>query len=87
MAALPVEKILEHDQVYLDKGQYNYKYASGIEKKEERRLSDGSVEGSYSYVDDKGVLQMVKYSAGVGGFRVRTIVLSTKHTYMSKNYS
>lgn len=84
MAALPVEKILEHDQVHLDKGEYNYKYASGIEKKEERRLSDGSVEGSYSYLDDQGVLQTVKYTAGVGGFRVNSLCsyMFSFHVYL-----
>ncbi|XP_047113712.1 cuticle protein 18.7-like [Schistocerca piceifrons] len=52
-------------------GQYSYGYHGGLSAKSEARAFDGSVAGGYSYVDEKGELQSVRYTAdAVNGFRV-----------------
>jgi hypothetical protein len=52
-------------------GGYNYGYSNKDSAKEEIRHPDGSVVGSYSYVDANNVLQTVNYvSDDVLGFRV-----------------
>lgn len=53
-------------------GQYSYGYSGGqAGSKAEVRSFDGSVRGSYSYVDAKNELQTVDYTAdALNGFRV-----------------
>ncbi|XP_063903553.1 cuticle protein 6-like [Zophobas morio] len=50
----------------------NYKLALNLDghSRVEHGNADGTVSGSYSYVDPNGVLQTVEYTAGVDGFRV-----------------
>lgn len=52
-------------------GQYAYGYNGGLSSKTETRTLDGITRGSYSYIDAKGLLQTVEYTAdSVNGFRV-----------------
>ncbi|CAG9863429.1 unnamed protein product [Phyllotreta striolata] len=51
-------------------GQYTYGYTNPLSAKSEARSIDGSVLGSYSYVDPNGKIQSVEYAADQGGFRV-----------------
>lgn len=52
-------------------GQYAYGYNGGSSSKTETRTLDGITRGSYSYIDAKGFLQSVEYTAdAVNGFRV-----------------
>lgn len=52
-------------------GQYAYGYNGGLSSKTETRTLDGVTRGSYSYIDAKGFLQTVEYTAdSVNGFRV-----------------
>lgn len=50
-------------------GQYNYGYSGPNSAKEEVRSADGSVKGSYSYVDGNGLVQSVNYVSDALGFR------------------
>ncbi|CAG9835140.1 unnamed protein product [Diabrotica balteata] len=50
-------------------GQYTYGYANHLSAKSEARAFDGSVLGSYSYVDANGKIQSVEYAADDQGFR------------------
>ncbi|GFT79426.1 adult-specific rigid cuticular protein 12.6 [Nephila pilipes] len=50
-----------------DNGQYNFLYSTGdagAHKREETSNADGTVSGSYSYVDANGDLRKVEYKAG-----------------------
>lgn len=51
-------------------GNYKIKYSIGDITKTENRNQDGSVTGSYSYLDANGILQTIQYTAGQGGFVV-----------------
>ena len=52
-------------------GQYAYGYNDGLSAKQEVKTFDGITRGSYSYVDAKGEVQTVDYTAdAVNGFRV-----------------
>lgn len=51
-------------------GQYQYNYNSDIDSRHETRDSRGQTLGSYSYVDENGVLQKAEYLAGPGGFQI-----------------
>ena len=51
-------------------GNYNYGYADPNSAKQEIKAPDGTVQGSYSYVDANGVVQTVNYIADDHGFRV-----------------
>lgn len=64
------EPILEQSSAIGDKGQYAYDYSSPIETKREVRDPTGLTEGSYSYLDQNGVVQHLRYSAGRDGFKV-----------------
>merc|ERR1711884_694267 len=50
--------------------QYHFGYANGDSSKEEIKLPDGSIQGTYSYVDANGIVQTVNYVADEHGFRV-----------------
>ncbi|XP_028137854.1 cuticle protein-like [Diabrotica virgifera virgifera] len=50
-------------------GQYTYGYANHLSAKSEARAFDGSVLGSYSYLDPSGKIQSVEYAADDQGFR------------------
>lgn len=52
-------------------GQYSFGYSAPGSARSEVRSLDGSTRGSYSYVDDAGVIQSAQYTAdGEHGFRV-----------------
>merc|ERR1712038_79427 len=51
-------------------GQYQYGYTNEDSTKLEQRLADGSVRGTYSYVDANGIVQRVDYISDALGFRV-----------------
>lgn len=51
-------------------GQYRFGYAEPSANREEIRLADGTVTGTYNYVDDGGHIQTVQYVADALGFRV-----------------
>lgn len=51
-------------------GNYKIKYTDGETTKIEERHQDGTVAGSYSYVDSNGVLQTIQYVSGPQGFVV-----------------
>lgn len=51
-------------------GQYQYGYSNEDSSKLEQRLADGSVRGTYSYVDANNVVQRVDYISDALGFRV-----------------
>lgn len=51
-------------------GQYQYGYTNEDSAKLEQRLADGSVRGTYSYIDANGVVQRVDYISDALGFRV-----------------
>lgn len=51
-------------------GQYQYGYTNEDSTKLEERLADGSVRGTYSYIDANGVVQRVDYISDALGFRV-----------------
>ena len=51
-------------------GQYNFGYADPNSSKSESRKADGTVTGSYNYIDSDGKLQTVHYIADEQGFRV-----------------
>ena len=53
-----------------DFGQYNYGYTDHNSAKQEIKTADGTVQGTYSYVDSNGLLQTVNYIADDHGFRV-----------------
>lgn len=61
----------DHVQVSQDtSGNYNLQYdVEGISRNEQRN-QDGSVTGSYSYLDPNGQIHKIVYSAGVNGFVV-----------------
>ena len=48
----------EDAAVYANDFQYNYAYATGDTSRNERKLADGSVEGTYTYIDPVGELQV-----------------------------
>ena len=53
------------DAVYANDFQYNYAYATGDTSRNERKLADGSVEGSYTYIDPEGEVQVsLSYTLG-----------------------
>ncbi|KAF2905027.1 hypothetical protein ILUMI_01147 [Ignelater luminosus] len=66
------EPILRQSQEAGDLGEYTYGYESGLERKVESRSPDGSTRGMYSYIDNNGKVQVVKYTAGVEGFHAET---------------
>lgn len=66
------EPILRQSQEAGDLGEYAYSYESGLERKVESRSPDGSTRGMYSYIDDNGKVQVVRYTAGVDGFQAET---------------
>ncbi|XP_057662957.1 cuticle protein-like [Diorhabda carinulata] len=51
-------------------GRYSYGYSNQLSAKAEARSLDGSVLGSYSYLDPNGKIQSVEYTADDNGFRV-----------------
>lgn len=51
-------------------GQYQYNYNSDIDSRQEVRDGRGQTLGSYSYVDEKGMLQRAEYVAGLNGFQI-----------------
>merc|ERR1711936_440305 len=51
-------------------GQYQYGYTNEDSTKLEQRMADGSVRGTYSYIDANGVVQRVDYISDGLGFRV-----------------
>lgn len=51
-------------------GNYKIEYTDGETTRIEERRHDGSVSGSYSYVDSNGVLQTIQYVSGPQGFVV-----------------
>lgn len=52
-------------------GQYSFGYSAPGSARSEVRTSDGTTKGTYSYVDETGVIQIAQYVAdGVNGFRV-----------------
>ncbi|XP_011330856.2 uncharacterized protein LOC105275608 isoform X1 [Ooceraea biroi] len=51
-------------------GQYSFGYSAPGSARSEVRTSDGATRGTYSYVDETGVIQTAQYVAGVNGFRV-----------------
>lgn len=60
-------------------GQYTYGYADGESAKAETRYADGTTKGSYSYVDDRGAVQAVHYTAGADGFRAAGTNIPVHH--------
>lgn len=60
-------------------GQYAYGYADGESAKAETRYADGTTKGSYSYVDDRGAVQAVHYTAGADGFRAAGTNIPVHH--------
>lgn len=51
-------------------GQYQYNYNSDIDSRQEVRDGRGQTLGSYSYIDEKGILQKAEYVAGPNGFQI-----------------
>lgn len=51
-------------------GQYQYNYNSDIDSRQEVRDGRGQTLGSYSYIDENGVLQKAEYTAGANGFQI-----------------
>ncbi|CAH0561160.1 unnamed protein product [Brassicogethes aeneus] len=51
-------------------GNYKYTVKGDNQHRAEERLADGTVLGSYSYVDSNGELQSYKYEAGPQGFKI-----------------
>lgn len=52
-----------------ESGQYSYGYSSNLSTKQESKTADGTVTGSYTYVDAHGLLQTVNYISDALGFR------------------
>ena len=69
---IPAHGLLQQYHSQDELGQYSYGYGGGASgSKQEVRSFDGSVRGSYSYVDSKNELQTVDYTAdALNGFRV-----------------
>lgn len=65
-----IEPILQQGTAIGNDGQYSYNYESGIESKTEVRQPDGLTQGTYSYLDQNGIVQHVQYTAGKDGFNV-----------------
>ncbi|KAH9425243.1 hypothetical protein DERP_014680 [Dermatophagoides pteronyssinus] len=58
-------------------GDYKFGYdtgknGAGQSFREESRLPDGTVKGAYGYIDAEGKQRIVKYSAGIEGFKVES---------------
>ncbi|KPM10997.1 hypothetical protein QR98_0095620, partial [Sarcoptes scabiei] len=58
-------------------GDYKFGYDTGKSNagqsfREESRLPDGTVKGAYGYIDAEGKQRIVKYTAGVQGFKVES---------------
>lgn len=58
-------------------GDYKFGYDTGKNDggqsfREESRLPDGTVKGAYGYIDAEGKQRIVKYTAGVEGFKVES---------------
>jgi len=56
-------------------GDYKFGYdtgkgPAGQSFREEVRLPDGTVKGAYGYIDAEGKMRIVKYTAGIEGFKV-----------------
>ncbi|XP_042883996.1 DNA-directed RNA polymerase II subunit RPB1-like [Penaeus japonicus] len=63
----PIESQYQSQDQY---GQYTFGFAGGDSARSETRGADGSVRGSYSYVDEDGQTQTQHYVADEFGFRV-----------------
>jgi len=53
-------------------GQVSYGFAHPNQVKNEVRDAHGNVAGSYSYIDNDGKQVIVQYTAGEGGFKVKS---------------
>lgn len=51
-------------------GQYSFGYSAPGSARSEVRTSNGATRGTYSYVDETGVIQTAQYVADSDGFRV-----------------
>ncbi|OXU17581.1 hypothetical protein TSAR_010109 [Trichomalopsis sarcophagae] len=53
-------------------GQYSFGYSDPMSARSEYRASDGVTRGTYSYIDNQGLIQTAEYEAGKDlGFRIR----------------
>ncbi|XP_015174408.1 PREDICTED: uncharacterized protein LOC107065330 isoform X2 [Polistes dominula] len=51
-------------------GQYSFGYSTLNSARSEVKTVDGTIRGTYSYIDDKGMIQSTEYIADDNGFRV-----------------
>jgi len=52
-------------------GQYSFGYSAPGSARSEVRTSDGAIKGTYSYIDETGIIQIAEYVANsANGFRV-----------------
>jgi hypothetical protein len=52
-------------------GQYSFGYSAPGSARSEVRTSDGAIKGTYSYIDETGIIQIAEYVAdSANGFRV-----------------
>ncbi|XP_078043662.1 uncharacterized protein LOC144473568 [Augochlora pura] len=65
--AKPAAPLLNYQDSY---GQYSFGYSSPLSARSEFRTLDGVTHGSYSYIDDTGVIQRAEYTADDQGFRI-----------------
>lgn len=70
MAAAVAKPVDQHVAVTQDTlGNYKISLNLDGQSRVEQGNADGTVSGSYSYIDANGVLQTVQYTAGPDGFR------------------
>lgn len=68
--SLNLDRARDEHLELLGGGQYSFGYAASTSAREERRNSDGSVQGKYSYTDPDGKLVEIQYSADAqNGFK------------------
>ncbi|XP_076221048.1 uncharacterized protein LOC116426068 [Nomia melanderi] len=66
-SAKPAGPLLNYQDSY---GQYSFGYSAPNSARSEFKTLDGVIHGSYSYIDDAGVIQTAHYTADDMGFRI-----------------
>ncbi|XP_062555460.1 cuticle protein 6-like [Armigeres subalbatus] len=72
VAPAPPKEVGKHYFKLGKEGDYQYGYNDGHTVKEETRYADGSVRGSYRYVDGNSITQNVVYRADKNGYVAST---------------
>lgn len=78
--AKPAVPLLNYQDNY---GQYSFGYSGPTSARSEVRTLDGVTRGTYSYIDDAGVIQTARYIADDMGFRIIATNIPQGPVYVS----